>query len=183
MFTEVWRPSHVAVVSSIQWAVKKRGWGWIRTTETLPHGALWVPTALGHSGMRRCVPQGFVMAALPSPDFCHLGQLAWFYWDISVSTSHTYKAFFSGWPDHWSQRYFQRATPNPWVMSWACRESLFKNQKNFFKATFPLQLLQNIGYIPSVVQYILVAYLTPSNLYLPLFIPIVALPLLSTGNH
>ena len=31
-----------------------------------------------------------------------------------------------------------------------------------------LQLLQNIGSIPRVVQYILVAHLTPTSLYLPL---------------
>ena len=40
------------------------------------------------------------------------------------------------------------------------------------KATLHLQLLQNIGYIPRVVRYILIAYLTPNTLYLrlpPLF--------------
>lgn len=36
------------------------------------------------------------------------------------------------------------------------------------KVAFYLLLLQNIGYIPSAVQYILVVYLTPSSLYLPL---------------
>ena len=49
------------------------------------------------------------------------------------------------------------------------------------KVTLHLQLLQNIGYMPRVVQYILVAYLTtPNSLYLPLPHPYVApLPLLA----
>ena len=40
--------------------------------------------------------------------------------------------------------------------------------KQFLKVIFHLQLLQNIGYIPCVVQYILWAYLTTNSLYLPL---------------
>ena len=39
-----------------------------------------------------------------------------------------------------------------------------------------MQLLQNIGYIPCVVQYILVAYLTPNSLYLPLTHPYIVVP-------
>ena len=38
----------------------------------------------------------------------------------------------------------------------------------FLKVTLHLQLLQNIGYVPCVVQYIFVACLTPNSLYLPL---------------
>ena len=44
----------------------------------------------------------------------------------------------------------------------------------FLKVTFPLHLKQNIGYSPRVVQYIFVAYLTPSCLYLPVPHPRVA---------
>ena len=40
--------------------------------------------------------------------------------------------------------------------------------KQFLKVTLHLQLLQDIGYIPRVVKYILVAYLIPDSLYLPL---------------
>ena len=54
---------------------------------------------------------------------------------------------------------------------------LFKFFIQFIKFTLHLQFLQNIGSIPCVVQYILVAYLTPSSLYLPLPTPV--LPLLA----
>ena len=37
----------------------------------------------------------------------------------------------------------------------------------FLKVTLHLQLLQNTGYIPCVVQHILVAYFIPNSLYLP----------------
>ena len=46
-----------------------------------------------------------------------------------------------------------------------------------------LQLLQNIGSVPHIVQYILVAYLTPNSLYLPLphsYIALPPLPLVTT---
>ena len=46
----------------------------------------------------------------------------------------------------------------------------------FFKGYINLQLLQNINYIPRIVQCILVAYLTPSSLYLPLPQPYIASP-------
>ena len=46
----------------------------------------------------------------------------------------------------------------------------------FLKVTLHLQLLQNIGYIPHVVQYMLVAYLTPDSLYLPLHQLCIATP-------
>ena len=45
---------------------------------------------------------------------------------------------------------------------------LFLTFYTILKVTLQLQLLQNTGYIPCVVQYILVAYLTPNSLYLPL---------------
>ena len=51
---------------------------------------------------------------------------------------------------------------------------VFKFFIQCLKVTFHLQLFQNICYIPCVVQYILVAYLTPNSLYLPA---------LSTGNR
>jgi len=44
------------------------------------------------------------------------------------------------------------------------------------------QLLQNIGYIP-YVQYILIVYFTPNNLYFPLPHLYIALTLPSTGTH
>ena len=47
------------------------------------------------------------------------------------------------------------------------------------KVTFHLQLLQNIGYIPHVVQYILEPILYP----IVCISPIPMLPLLATGNH
>ena len=53
----------------------------------------------------------------------------------------------------------------------------------FSKVTLHLQLLQNIVYIPCVVQYILVAYFTPNSFYLSLLHPNIAPPLLPTGNH
>ena len=46
----------------------------------------------------------------------------------------------------------------------------------FLKFTLHLQLLQNIGYIPRVVQYILVACLMPNSLYLPIPHPYIAPP-------
>ena len=46
----------------------------------------------------------------------------------------------------------------------------------FIKVALHLQLLQNVDYIPSVVQYIFLAYLTPSSLYLPLTHPYMACP-------
>lgn len=48
------------------------------------------------------------------------------------------------------------------------------------KTTFHLQLLQSIGYIPCVVQYIFAAYLTLSSLYPPFPTPVLPLP---SGNH
>lgn len=50
------------------------------------------------------------------------------------------------------------------------------------KVTLPLQLLQNIGYIPHGMQYICVACFTPNTLYLPLPNPYVVPPT-ATGNH
>ena len=62
---------------------------------------------------------------------------------------------------------------------------LFFIQIQFLKGMFHLQLLQNIGYILHVVQYILVAYFIHNSLYLlisyPNFAPSV-FPL-PTGNH
>ena len=54
-----------------------------------------------------------------------------------------------------------------------------------FKGYTSFTVITNIGYIPCVVQYILVAYLTPNNLYLPFPHPYFApLPFpLPTGNY
>ena len=60
-------------------------------------------------------------------------------------------------------------SPNHWTAREFPTMPLFKNIFiQFLKVTFHLQLSQNIGYIPHVVQYILVAYLTPNSSYLPL---------------
>ena len=53
----------------------------------------------------------------------------------------------------------------------------------FLEVTLHSQLLQNIGYIPCVVQYIPVAYLTPSGLYLLLPYPYIVPRPLPTVNH
>ena len=53
----------------------------------------------------------------------------------------------------------------------------------YLKSTPHLQLLQNIGYIPCVVQYILVTYLTSNSLYLSLPHHSIAPPPFPTGNH
>ena len=52
------------------------------------------------------------------------------------------------------------------------------NDSQFFKVTLHLSLLWRIGYTPCVVQYILVAYFIPSDLYLES--PTAALPLPSS---
>ena len=52
----------------------------------------------------------------------------------------------------------------------------------FLKVTLHLQSLQNIGYIPHAVQYILVAHLIPKSLYLLLPDSYIAPPP-PTGNH
>ena len=46
-----------------------------------------------------------------------------------------------------------------------------------FKGYSPFSVITNIGYNPCVVQYILVACLTPKRLYLPLPHPYIACPL------
>ena len=53
----------------------------------------------------------------------------------------------------------------------------------FLKVALHLQLLQNIGYRLCVVQYILIAYLTPNSLYLLLPHPYITSLHLPTGNH
>ena len=55
----------------------------------------------------------------------------------------------------------------------------------FLKVTLHLQLLQNIGYIPCVVQCILVTYFIPNILYLLIPYPSIAPPRfpLPTGTH
>ena len=101
-----------------------------------------------------------------------------------MPTSHIYKAFFRSLDDLITEP--EGTSRDQLPILGACSElagGAFSKIKKNLKASFPLQLLQNIGYIPSVVQYSLVAQLTPSNLYLPLFTPIVSLSLLSTGNH
>ena len=54
----------------------------------------------------------------------------------------------------------------------------------FLKVIQHLQLLQNIGYVLRVVQYIPVVCLTPNNLYLPLpdpyILPLPSSPLVTT---
>ena len=68
-------------------------------------------------------------------------------------------------------------SPNHWTAREFPTMPLFKNIFiQFLKVTFHLQLSQNIGYIPHVVQYILVAYLTPNGLYLLLPYPYIAPP-------
>ena len=52
----------------------------------------------------------------------------------------------------------------------------------FLEATFYFQLQQNMGYVPCVVQHILVAYGTLNSLYLPSPAPKLRRPL-PTGNH
>lgn len=48
----------------------------------------------------------------------------------------------------------------------------------FLQVTLHLQLLQNIGYLPHVAQYILVSYFIPNSLYPLLLYPFVAPPVL-----
>ena len=59
------------------------------------------------------------------------------------------------------------------------------SDSQFLKVILHLWLLWNIGYVPCVVQYILVAYFIHNSLYLLISYPYVT-PLpspLPTGNH
>jgi len=47
----------------------------------------------------------------------------------------------------------------------------------FWKATFLLHLLQNVNYIPCIIQYTLVAYFFPNSLHVLIPFP------LPTDNH
>ena len=55
-------------------------------------------------------------------------------------------------------------------------------QVQFLEVTFQLQLLQNIGYIPCIAQYIIVACLTPKSWYLLILRPYIASPHPVTTN-